>query len=153
MIPNSTFSFVMLKTQVHKIHACRTSCTPLNKCTPSCVKRSPSSSLPKISVQLLQHLPLRLLLLQERFQNSNNPPQRCQPRLQLTLHPLLIPLSPKLRIEILSIRTRRHRSAEDRLHHERMVGFEGVAVRGTEGGRQLFGGSGEVLGEGNSREV
>ena len=79
-------------------------------------------------------LPFRILPLQKRLQNRNNLHQRTQPRLQLTLHLRLTPLCPQLRIKVLTVRTRAHRSAENRLHHEGMVRFERVAVGGAEGG-------------------
>ena len=91
------------------------------------------------------NLPLRLLPVQEPLENRNNFLQRRQPRPQLTLHPLLIALTRKLRIEVFAVRTRAHRSAEDRLHQERVVRLERTAVRGAERGRDLFGRVSEVL--------
>lgn len=151
--PEFTFQLCYAQTQLHNIHDCRSHVRLSINIAQHELNVAHQAPLLKISGGKLQRLPLRLLPVQERLQNSNNPLQRCQPRLQLTLYLLLISLSPKLRIKILSIRTRRHRSAEDRLHHERMVGLEGVAVGGTEGGRHLFGGDGEVLSEGSGGEV
>jgi hypothetical protein len=132
----------------------------ISKSSPSSINaRNPcirSPTYPALSSNIphsIYTLPLRFLSIQEALQNRNNPLQRRQPRPQLTLHLLLIALAAKLRVKVFTIRTCAHRGAEDRLHHEGVVRFEGAAVRGAEGCRELFGGSGEVLGERYRGEV
>lgn len=89
-------------------------------------------------------LPLRLLPLQKPLQHRNNFLQTSKPHPQLT-HNLLLILA-QLDIEILPVRTRAHRGAEDGLHHEGVVRFQRVAVGGAEGGGELVGAGCDVLG-------
>lgn len=55
--------------------------------------------------------------------------------------------------EGLAVRGRGHGSAEDGLHHERVVRLEGTAVGFAEGVRKFLGGVVEVVAEGLSSEV
>ena len=121
-------------------------------CNP-CIRAPTYPALSSNIPHSIYTLPLRLLSIQEALQNRNNPFQRRQPRPQLTLHLLLIALAPKLRVKVFTIRTGAHRGAEDRLHHEGVVRFPCAAIRGAEGGRELLGGGGEVLGERYGGEV
>lgn len=91
-------------------------------------------------------LPLRLLGVQKRLQDGNQLLERRQPSRQFGCD--LLRVFTELNVEILAVRTRTHRGAENRLHHEGVVRFERAAVRGPEGDAEFFGYVGEVLGEG-----
>lgn len=120
-----------------------------HQCIPLIVHHS-SQSTPLIPSTVF-NLPLGLLSLQKPLQNRQQVLQRCKPNPQLFLHLLVI--LPKLRIEILSVRTRTHRRREDRLNHEGVVGLEGRTVGAAEGGGELFGDLSEVLGECEGGEI
>lgn len=144
---------VMLNT-THINHAGRTSYTPLNQRFSLIHQRSSNRNLTnplparqfEHTIHIPYHLPLRLLPVQKPLQNRNDPLQRSQPSLQLLLYPLFLPLPGKLSVEVLAVRTRAHRGAEDGLHHEAVMWFQSIAVRGAEGGREFFGGGGQILG-------
>lgn len=60
---------------------------------------------------------------------------------------------PKLHVEVLAVRARRHGSAEDGLDEEAVVGLEGRAVGVAEGDGEFLGRELHVLGERDAGEV
>lgn len=67
------------------------------------------------------------------------------------MHRLLV--IPKLHVEVLAVRARRHGSAEDGLDEEAVVGLEGRAVGVAEGDGEFLSGELHVLGKSDTGEV
>lgn len=96
-------------------------------------------------------LPFRLLPPLKPLQNRHLPLQGLQPLPRRLVHLLVI--IAQLRVKVLPVRRRGHGGAENGLHHEGMVGFQGAGVGGPEGGRELFGGVLEVRTDAEGGEV
>lgn len=103
-----------------------------------------------LSVQVY-NLPLGLLAVKESLEDGKQLFQSGQPGSHL-LQDFLLVLT-ELDVEVLSVGAGTHSGAEDGLHHEGVVGFEGCAVGVSEGGGELFAGGCDVLGEGDGCEV
>lgn len=99
----------------------------------------------------LFHLPFRLFCSQKCLQNGNQLLQGGKPNLQFSSNLLLI--VSQLGVKILSVGGSGHGSAENRLHQEAVVGFEGAAIGVTERGGEFFGGFCNVLRDCNRCEV
>jgi hypothetical protein len=96
-----------------------------------------SSYLPlQISIIYPLRLPLRLLPRQKPIENRNILFQALEPLLQLRLHFCVI--IAQFLVKVLAVRRRAHRGAENRLHDERVVRLECVAVGIAERVGELF---------------
>lgn len=98
-----------------------------------------------------QPLPFRLLSPLELLQYTHLLLQRLQPLPSLLLHLLLV--VSKFCKEILSVWGSGQCGAEDRLHHEGVVGFESVTVCVLEGDGEFVRGVLEIVLDGLRRKV
>ena len=96
-------------------------------------------------------LPLRRLASHKVLQDRHPLFQRSQPLLHFAL--ALDRVVVQLRVEVLSVRCRRHGRGKDRLDQEAVVWLESVAVGMAEGDGELFGGVGQVVAEPLGGEV
>jgi hypothetical protein len=110
-----------------------------------------SSVYPYIPSVTCNPLPLRFLPALELLQNAYNLLEAPKPLIELLVHACLI--ISQVCVESFTVRRGTNGSAENRLDHERVVGFEGVAVGGAEGLGELGGGLGEVVAEALGGEV
>jgi hypothetical protein len=96
-------------------------------------------------------LPLRLLPALELLQNAHDLLEAPEPLVELLVHTGLVVA--QVCVESFAVRCGAHGRAENRLDHERVVGFEGVAVSCAEGLGELGGGFGEVVAQALGGEV
>jgi hypothetical protein len=112
---------------------------------------SSSTLLPYHTSNKQHPLPLRLLPALELLQNAHDLLEAPKPLIKLLVHAGLI--ISQVRVESFAVRCGAHGRAENRLDHERVVGFEGVAVGGAERLGELGGGFGEVVAQALGGEV
>lgn len=109
---------------------------------------------PRVKTGSINHVsvsPLCLLCGLESLQNGDLLLQRVQPSIKLGPHLGLI--TSQLCVEVLAIRRGGHGRAEYWFHEEAVVGLQGVAVGGAEGGGEFVGLVGKVVAEGLSGKV
>lgn len=97
------------------------------------------------------NLPLRLFPLLECLQNRNPLLKSSYLLMQGGFN--LCRVVAQLRVEVLSVWSRRHSGTEDRLHDKRVVLLEGCPVGGTERVGELLVGVGEVVTKRLSGEI
>ena len=98
-----------------------------------------------VSVFCVIRLFLDALAVEEGLEDIDNLLESGKVLLELSADPLLV--AAELAVEVLTVRAGAHGGAENGLDEEAVVGLEGDIVGGTEGGRKLLVGGGNVVGE------